>query len=62
MHSNLTLVLEIAFVPHYHDRIRILILDSEDLLVEGNDLLEGFPRSDRVHNEESMPMSHPLLA
>lgn len=35
---------------------------TEDLLVEGADLVKGIPRRDRVHQEEAFACSHVLLA
>jgi hypothetical protein len=40
IHSDLSLILEVAFVCYYDDGEGVLVLHSEDLLVECADLLE----------------------
>jgi hypothetical protein len=61
VHANLALVLEIAFVSHNNNRERVLVLDSQDLLVENADFLERVSRRDRVDEEETLASSHILL-
>lgn len=46
---NLSLVLEVALVGDDHDGEKVLVLDTQDLLVERRHLLKRTPRRDRVY-------------
>ena len=62
IHADLTLVFKIAFVRNDDNGERVLIFDSEDLLVEGADFLERVARCDRIDEEETFTGAHILLA
>ena len=62
IHAHLALVLEIAFIGDDDDGERVLVLYSEDLLVEGRDFFKRVARGDRVDEEEAFPCTHVLLA
>ena len=62
VHSDLTLVLEIALVSDEDHREVILVLDSKDLLMELVDFLERFPSGYRVHEDEAFSSAHVLFA
>lgn len=62
IHSNLSLILEIALVSHDNDRERILILNTEDLLMESANFLKRIAGGDRVNEEEAFTSAHVLLA
>jgi len=59
---NLSLVLQITLVAHYDDWEIILILDSQNLLLERQDFLETLPARDAVHQQEAFTRSHVLLS
>lgn len=61
MSRNLAFVLEIALVGDEDDGEDILVLDAEDLLVEGRDFLERVARGDRVDEQETFASAHILL-
>lgn len=61
VHAHLALILEIALVGHDNDRERVLVLDSEDLLVERRDFFKRVAGGDRVDEEEALPGAHVLL-
>ena len=61
VHPNLSLVFQITLVGDNDDRERILILHSQDLLVEGADFFERVAGCDRVHKEETLASAHVLL-
>jgi len=62
IHSNLSFVLQVTLVGHNNNRERVLVLYSEDLLVEGADLFEGVAGCNGVHEEESLASSHILFS
>lgn len=62
IHAHLTLILQITLVGDNDDRELIHILNSENLLVEGTDLLERVPRSDGIDEQETFTRPHVLLA
>ena len=60
--GNLSLPLQIALVANHNDGEVILVLDSQNLLLEGHDLLEALTACDTVDQEETLTRSHILLA
>ena len=62
VHSHLPLVLQVALVGHDNDWERVLVLYTQNLLVEGADFLERVARSDGVDQEEPLARAHVLLA
>jgi len=62
VHTDLTLVLEIALVSNEHHWEVILVLDPKDLLMELVDFLERLPGGYRVSEDESFPSPHVLFA
>jgi len=61
VHSDLPLELKVTLVGDNDDRERILVLYSQDLLVEGADFLERIAGGDRVDEKEALAGSHVLL-
>ena len=61
IHAHLALVLEIALVGDDDDGERVLVLHSEDLLVEGRDLFKRVARGNRIDEQEAFPCTHVLL-
>ena len=62
VHSNLSVVLEVALVGDNDDWERVLVLDTQNLLVECADFLERIARRDGVDQEEALARAHVLLA
>lgn len=62
IHANLALVFKVALVGDDDDRERILILDTENLLMEGANFLEGIARGDGIYQKEALARSHVLFA
>jgi hypothetical protein len=54
MSGNLTLVLEITLVGDEDDGEKVLVLDTEDLLVKGRDFLKRVTGCDRVDQQEAL--------
>jgi hypothetical protein len=61
IHAHLALVLEIAFVGNDDDGERVLVLYSEDLLVERRDFFKRVAGGDRIDEEEAFSCTHVLL-
>lgn len=59
---NLPLTLQIALVTHHNNRKIVLILNPQNLLLEGHDFLETLTAGDAVDQEESFTRSHVLLS
>jgi len=59
---DLTFVLEVTLVADDDDGEGVAVLDTEDLLVEGTDLLEGVAGGDGVDEEEAFACAHVLLS
>ena len=62
MLADLSLILEITFVRHDDNWEMILVLDTEDLLVERAYLLEGATRRDGIDEQETFSSTHVLFA
>lgn len=60
--GNLSLALQIALVSDNDDWKIVLVLDSQDLLLEGHDLLERLSAGDAVDQKETLAGAHVLLA
>lgn len=60
--ADLSLALQIALVADDNDRERVLVLDSKDLLLECDDLLEALPRCYTVDQQKTLARPHVLLA
>lgn len=56
------LVLQVALVPDNHHGEAVLVLDSQDLLLEGRDLLEALAGCDGVDKQKALAGAHVLLA
>ena len=54
MSGNLALMLEIALVGNEDNGEKVLVLDTEDLLVKGRDFLKRVARCDRVDKQEAL--------
>ena len=61
MLTNLSVVFEIRLVCDDDNRELVLILDTEDLLVECGDFLERASRRDGVYEEEAFTGAHVLF-
>jgi hypothetical protein len=59
---HLSLALQITLIAYDDDREIILILNSQDLLLEDQDLIEALSACNAVHQEESFTGSHILLS
>lgn len=59
---NLSLALQIALVSDNNNWEVVLVLDSQDLLLKGHDLLEGLSAGDAVDQKEALAGAHVLLA
>jgi hypothetical protein len=57
----LAFVLEIALVGDDNDGERVLVLDSEDLLVERRNFFKRVARGDRIDEQEALSGAHVLL-
>jgi len=62
IHPDLPLILQVALVSDDDDGEEVLILYSQDLLVEGADFLEGVAGCDGVHEKEALARAHVLLS
>jgi hypothetical protein len=62
IHSNLTLILEIALVGNYDDWELVHVLDPENLLVKRADFLKRGAGRNGVHEEEPLARTHILLS
>jgi len=62
IHANLSFVFQVTFICDDDDGEGILILYSQDLLVECAYFLEGIAGCDRVDEQEAFTRSHILLA
>ena len=60
--ADLSLALEIALVADDDYREVVLVLDAQDLLVEGGDFLERVAGGDGVHEQEAFAGSHVLFS
>jgi hypothetical protein len=60
--GDLTLALEIALVADNDHGEVVLVLDSQNLLLEGGDFLEALAGCDGVDEEETLSGPHVLLA
>ena len=58
---DLALVRQIQLVSHHHHGEDVLVLDTQNLLLEGPYLLKALPRRDRVHQQEALARAHVLL-
>ena len=58
---NLSLSFKIALVSDDNDGKVVLVFDSENLLVEGGDFLEGVATCDGVDAQEALACPHILL-
>lgn len=61
VHANLTLVFQIALVRYDNNGERILVLHTEDLLVECADFFERVAGGDRIYEKETLSRAHVLL-
>lgn len=57
-----TLLLQITLVGDDNDGEVILVLDAQDLLLEGHDFFEGLARCNGVDEQESLAGSHVLFS
>lgn len=60
--GNLSLALQIALVAHNDHGEVVLVLDSQDLLLEGCDLFETLAGRDGVNEQETFACAHVLLS
>ena len=56
-----TLPLQIALVADNNDGEIVLVLDAQDLLLEGHDFFKGLTRCDRVDEQEALAGAHVLF-
>jgi hypothetical protein len=56
------LALQVALVAHNNHGEIVLVLDSQNLLLEGCDFLEALPGCDGVDQQETLSGSHVLLS
>ena len=61
VHPNLALVFQVALIGDQDDRETVLVLDSQDLLVERANFFEGVPGGDRVDEQEPFARAHVLF-
>jgi len=61
VHPDLTLVLQVALIGDQDNWKAILVLDSQDLLVEGADFFKRVPGGDGVYEQESLARAHVLF-
>lgn len=57
-----TLLLQITLVGNDDDGEVILVLDAQDLLLEGHDFFEGLTRCDGVDKQEALAGTHVLFS
>lgn len=62
MSENFALALEITLVADNNHGEIVLVLDSEDLLLECGDFLEALAGSDGVDEQEALACAHILLS
>lgn len=55
-------MLQVALVPDNHHGEAVLVLDPQDLLLEGRDLLKALAGCDGVDEQEALAGAHVLLA
>lgn len=60
--GDLSLAFQIALVAYNDDGEVILVLDAQNLLLEGHDLFEALSARYRVDEEETLARSHILFA
>jgi hypothetical protein len=58
---NLALTLQIALVANHHHGKVVLVLHSQNLLLEGGDLVEALLGCDGVDKQETFASAHVLL-
>lgn len=61
MLTNLSIVLKIGLVGDDNDRERVLVFDTENLLVEGGDFLKRASGRNRVNKQEALSGTHVLF-
>lgn len=61
MPGDLSVVVEIALVADDDDGEVIPVLDAQDLLLEGQDLLKALPGGDRVDEQKALAGPHVLF-
>ena len=61
IHPDLALKFQVALVGNKDDRETVLVLHSQDLLVERANFLKGVPGGDGVDEQESLARAHVLL-
>jgi len=61
IHTDLSLVLEIAFVSDDNHWKGVLVLYAKNLLVESRDFFKGVARGDRVNQKETLSRAHVLF-
>lgn len=59
--GDYALLLQITLVGNHNDGEVVLVLDAEDLLLEGHDLFEGLTRCYRVDEQEALAGAHVLF-
>jgi hypothetical protein len=62
LHGDLAVVFQITLVTHNDDGEVVLVLNTENLLVEGGDLVKAVPGGDGVDAEETLSGPHVLLS
>jgi hypothetical protein len=60
--GHLTLAFQVALVANHYHREVVLVLDSQNLLLERCDFVEALLGSDRVDQEEALAGAHVLLS
>jgi len=61
VHPDLALVLQVTLISDQDNWETILVLDSQDLLVERANFLEGVPGGDGVDEQEPLARAHVLF-
>jgi len=61
MSRHLTLVLQIALVGNKDDGEKVLVLDTQDLLVKSRNFLKRVAGGDRIYEQEALSCTHVLL-
>ena len=59
---NLSLTLQITLITNHNNGEIILILNPQNLLLEGEDFLEALSARDAIHEQEALARSHVLLS
>lgn len=62
MLGNLSVALQITLVADKDDGEVVLVLDAQDLLLEGHDFLEALAAGDAVDEEEALAGAHVLFS